>query len=305
MMRVLIAYDGSDGAEQAVVLASSLQWRGDTTLRVVGVAEQAAMAPIMAPGQPGGSPALESQIVSHLEEVMAGAVDRLRSASGANVAGEILRGRPASVLVDEAIRFRADLVVGGSRGHGTVASLVLGSVSAEFVDHAPCPALVARTPTVTRILFASDGSAPAAVAEDTLARWPIFERVPIEVVSVAHVVEPWHTGIAPTMHRAVIAAHAKDLESARAAHTEVAEAAAKRLRAAGRTAEARVRTGDAAGEIIAAANESSCDLIVMGSRGHTGLVRMLIGSVARNVLHASAASVMVVREPTVASDTAG
>ena len=36
----------------------------------------------------------------------------------------------------------------------------------------------------------------------------------------------------------------------------------------------------------------------MGSRGRTGLTRVLLGSVARNVLQASAASVLVVRETT-------
>jgi hypothetical protein len=36
---------------------------------------------------------------------------------------------------------------------------------------------------------------------------------------------------------------------------------------------------------------------VVGSRGNTGLDRFLLGSVARNVLLHSAASVLIVREP--------
>ena len=53
-----------------------------------------------------------------------------------------------------------------------------------------------------------------------------------------------------------------------------------------------------AGEIIAAAEKRGADLIVLGSRGRTGLTRLLLGSVARNVLSGSTASVLVVHEPT-------
>ena len=45
-------------------------------------------------------------------------------------------------------------------------------------------------------------------------------------------------------------------------------------------ADLEVRIGQPAGQIIAAANESKCDAIVMSTRGITGLDRYLIGSVA-------------------------
>jgi nucleotide-binding universal stress UspA family protein len=58
-----------------------------------------------------------------------------------------------------------------------------------------------------------------------------------------------------------------------------------------------VLTGDAATAIIAAAHEFEADLVVIGSRGQTGLARMVLGSVARNVLHGSGSSVLVVHPP--------
>ncbi|MGH2474459.1 MAG: universal stress protein, partial [Candidatus Limnocylindrales bacterium] len=124
---------------------------------------------------------------------------------------------------------------------------------------------------------------------------PVFDGAAMSVVSVADVDGPWHTGIAPTMYQRVLDAYAKDLQAAEAAHGEIAEDAAERLRAAGRDAIAEVRTGDAAAEIIAAATEREADLVAIGSRGRTGLTRVLLGSVARNVVHGSDASVLIVR----------
>jgi nucleotide-binding universal stress UspA family protein len=56
-----------------------------------------------------------------------------------------------------------------------------------------------------------------------------------------------------------------------------------------------VRAGEAATEIIASARERSSDLIVIGHRGHSRLVRMLTGSVARRVVDTAPCPVLVVR----------
>jgi nucleotide-binding universal stress UspA family protein len=296
-MRILIAYDSSSGAEQSLRLADSLDWPADSTLRIVAVIEPTLLfvGARMAGGLDVPSPEVDAVITAYQQEQVTRAVQSLRSA-GRTVEGIVLRGRPATALVEEATRFGADLVVAGSRGRGTISSLLLGSVSAEVVDHASCPVLVSRTPSINRVIFATDGSGPSAAAETVLSTWPIFEHLAIQVVSVADVVEPWHAGIAPTMYRQVFEAHAKDLAEARGEHSRIAEETTARLRALGRQAEAAMRTGDAAAELIAAA-DGAADVVVIGSRGRTGLARVVLGSVARNVLHGSKASVLVVHEP--------
>ena len=59
-----------------------------------------------------------------------------------------------------------------------------------------------------------------------------------------------------------------------------------------------MRRGDAGAEIIALAQESGTNLVVVGPRGQAGLERIVLGSVARNVLLGSDASVLVIHQPT-------
>jgi nucleotide-binding universal stress UspA family protein len=75
-------------------------------------------------------------------------------------------------------------------------------------------------------------------------------------------------------------------------------ASADRLSDAGLVTAIDVRDGDPAPSIVKAAVEHGVDLIVMGTRGYTGLSRILLGSVARNVLIHAPCSVLIVREHT-------
>lgn len=296
-MRVLLAHDGSGHAAQAANLVRDIRWPPESVLRVVSVIEPTMVAmPMGGGGGAGYSPQMEGELSAYYNEALAEAVRHL-DAPDRTVDGAVLPGRPATVISDEARTFGADVIVVGSRGHGAIASLVLGSVSAEVVDHAPCPVLVARRASLSRVVFATDGSPSAAAAEARLSQWPIFEGLPIHVVSVADVPHPMRSGIAPTMLAAVAEADAQDLEAAREEHRRLAEECVGRLREAGCDAEAEVRIGDAPAEIIAAVDAHGADLVVLGSRGRTGLARLLLGSVARNVVHGSGASVLVVRDP--------
>jgi nucleotide-binding universal stress UspA family protein len=297
-MRALLAFDASAGSQEAVSLALALPWPPGSSVRIVAVVEPAAAliaAGSFTLGREVTSPEIDAQIVEHFESEVAGVVSRLR-ATGIDADGATLRGRPATVLVDEAARFAADLIIAGSRGHGPIASLVLGSVSAELVDHAPSPVLVARRPEASRVLYATDGSSSAGHAEEVL-RWPIFAQATVRVLSVAEVVRPWHTGLAPTVYRQVLEAYSDELSAAKVEQEAIARAAADRLTTAGRSAEAKLRIGDAAAQIVEEATTWPADLIVLGSRGHTGLTRVVLGSVARNVLQGSQSSVLIIRDP--------
>jgi nucleotide-binding universal stress UspA family protein len=53
--------------------------------------------------------------------------------------------------------------------------------------------------------------------------------------------------------------------------------------------------GNPAAEILSAAREGNCDLIVMGTHGRTGLNRLLMGSVAEEVVRKAPCPVLTVR----------
>ena len=293
-MRVLLAIDGSPASDAARRLVASLPWPEGTILHVVGAVEPVVDSFAGVAAYPGVAVDAEPPFEATLSGLLDEACTSLE-APGRIVRRSVQVGRPASVIVDEATAMRAEMIVVGSRGLGPMKSMVLGSVSAEVVDHAPCPVLVVRRPQIASVLFATDGSASARGALAYLASLRCLADRPIEVISVgarAPMIATLGLGGGPERMptpNPVIAD--RDHVEAKAA------SAVETLLASGHPARWSVTAGDPAHEIVEAAEAFGSDLIVMGSRGNTGLNRILLGSVARNVLLHSTASVLVVREP--------
>jgi nucleotide-binding universal stress UspA family protein len=59
--------------------------------------------------------------------------------------------------------------------------------------------------------------------------------------------------------------------------------------------EYKLAKGDPAASIIQVAEETACDLIVLGTHGRTGLRRVLMGSVAEHVMRSAPCPVLVVK----------
>lgn len=296
-MRIVLAQDGSAQSDHARQLVAGLPWAPGTAVRVVAVLE-AATDLVTLPWPGAGTvdvTRLESTARAEIEQMLRATGDRL-AGPGRSVEWELVRGNPGEAIVAEARAFGADLVVLGSRGHGRLGSMVLGSVSAHVVDHAPCPVLVVRgsAERISRVLLAEDGSEHAAAAAAIVGSWSVFRDLDVDVTAVASLPAPWSSGLAPTMVAEALEAYAETLGSVQAERRELAEATAARLRAAGVRASASVRAGDVASEIVEAASELGSDLIVLGSRGVSGIVRALLGSVARSVLRHAPCSVLVV-----------
>ena len=300
-MKVLLGLDGSEQSMVARDLVASLPWPAGTSIQLL-----AAYRPqIDYTGGVGGTmawvgdieDAIRDQLAETLETMAAPLVER-----GLKTGRAVVRGRAADAILDAARDGEVDLIVTGSRGRGPVRSMLLGSVAAEVAAHAPCPVLVARGASVSRLLVAADGSLNASGIPDLIGAWDIFRRVPADVVAVAPHDPPGFELIVGlyTLGDDRLA-HLKRDEQLAAGRT--ADEAVGRLTVVGIPATAHVRSGDPANEILAAATDLKSDLIVTGSRGLGGLERLLLGSVARNVLVHAACSVLIVRNGTPSDPT--
>ncbi|MFI5461518.1 MAG: universal stress protein, partial [Isosphaerales bacterium] len=173
-------------------------------------------------------------------------------------------------------------------------SVVLGSVSAEVVDHSSRPVLVARRDRIDRILIGEDGSQSAAVAANAVRLWSVFHGAGIRVLGVADI-DPqgnaWLRGAATGAALNATMAKVHQEQEALAART------AARLRATGLQAEGLVEEGSPAHRLVEMAVSWQADLIVVGTHGQTGLKRLLFGSVARAVLYHAPCSVLIVPGP--------
>lgn len=182
-------------------------------------------------------------------------------------------GDPADVVVNETASFDADLLITGSRRRSAVQSALGWSATGDIVDRAPCPVLVARTTPLRSVLLTTDGSPQSQAAADVVARWPIFDLTRVRIATVALDRSP-----APEDQRAVDRAAAQLMDAGREVVTDVLQG----------------RPGPA---IVDAARAWAVDLIVIGSRGRTGLGRTLLGSVAGEVLASAPCSVLIVGPP--------
>jgi nucleotide-binding universal stress UspA family protein len=135
-MKVLIAYDGSEGAKRALLFVAELFHPGEVAVRLVGVPEGVPMV-----GYAGTlpSPEEEEERQRELEEAAKVLADRGFSPTIARRNGD-----PATVILDEAESQGADLIALGTRGLSTVERWLVGSVSSKVLHHAHCSVLVVR-----------------------------------------------------------------------------------------------------------------------------------------------------------------
>lgn len=131
---IVIGTDGSPGACHALDVAfAEAELRG-SRLRAV----QAWAWPHLGGFEPASRES-EQDTLRALKVSLAGHRDRH---PGVDVVAEVVHGHPVEVLREAAAD--ADLLVVGSRGHGQLAGMLIGSISQALLHHAPCPLAVVR-----------------------------------------------------------------------------------------------------------------------------------------------------------------
>ncbi|TMR99471.1 universal stress protein [Nonomuraea basaltis] len=131
---VVVGVDGSACGLRALDFAFAEAERRGTRLRAV----QAWAWPQLTGFEPADSES-EQNALRTLQGLVAGRRERH---PGVDVVAEVVHGHPVEVLKEAAAR--ADLLVVGSRGHGQLAGMIIGSISQALLHHAPCPLAVVR-----------------------------------------------------------------------------------------------------------------------------------------------------------------
>jgi nucleotide-binding universal stress UspA family protein len=131
---VLVAYDGTDGAEAALREAADIARSDGAALSLAwSVPERSALGP---PETRRSDPEAAASARHALEEVIA-TLD-----PGLGAAPWVVAGPADEAILAVARDIEADLIVTGSRGRGRVARALLGSVSSTLVHKAHCDVLV-------------------------------------------------------------------------------------------------------------------------------------------------------------------
>jgi nucleotide-binding universal stress UspA family protein len=137
--KILLAVDGSDHGFHAARTAGDLaRAMKAEKLRIVVAFDP--VPPYL------GEPNLQSAIDARMKDAQT-ILQAAEEAVGdvpAEVHTELIEGSPAEAIINVAKTRGSDLIVMGSRGHGTLAGLVMGSTSQKVVSHAPCPVLIVR-----------------------------------------------------------------------------------------------------------------------------------------------------------------
>lgn len=130
--RVLLATDGSQTFAAAARALAERPWPEGSEFRVVSVEEPWVLTP---------SRVRNLEAVSSAEHVLASA--------GLKATGVVLSGNAKDVIIDEAQKWGADLIVVGSHGRRGFRRLLLGSVSEAVAMNAHCSVVVVRAPART------------------------------------------------------------------------------------------------------------------------------------------------------------
>jgi nucleotide-binding universal stress UspA family protein len=140
MKTIVIATDGSQTARDAVIFGLGLAADQQADVALVHVVPRFDVAPTLAFGMPAAAPRkVDARERAVLEDAAA-----LAAEHGIEGRAELLEGDVVDEIVAYADVVDADLIVLGSRGHGTLASAALGSVSQGVLHEAHRPVLVVR-----------------------------------------------------------------------------------------------------------------------------------------------------------------
>lgn len=279
---IVCGTDFSTEATQAVDVAAAWARRFGEPLVLVHPVDQQPRTQL--PGQLRDSLSLFERAQLHRE------LERLR-AMEIDVAEALQEGHPETVLLDEATRHHARLLVLAGKQEGALSRFLAGGLAEQVAEAAPVPTLLVRKPAPLlkwardsrklRIVVGADLSAPSEAA----LRWVhwLQQCGPCEVVVIY--LQPV---VPPGASTDFIPAVVMDDMMRKTSLTQ-AQCFRKKARALLGPARIRVRVekqwGYSDAHLIQTATEEKADLLVVGTHSRHGLARLGHHSISRGVLH--------------------
>ncbi|MDP7028884.1 MAG: universal stress protein [Phycisphaerales bacterium] len=282
--RILVATDASPAGNAAVAWAASTFQSPGTTLHITHVVDAA--------HGPAAATAAEETL-----QTTAASLD----GSDAHIETSVTSGRPVwEAIVEQAARARSDLLIIGVRGHSKLPWVRLGTTARRLVRFAPCPVLSLPPqsgPDAARPLHGLVGvdfSEESALA--TTAAIRLLGAAGGGRLTLLHVCE------SPSMPYEAMGygpAQVTDelVEHRRREALHMLEGLAADATGGGVEATFAATTGQAAQSLEHYAEEADCDFIAVGTRGHTVMQRMILGSAAQRLLEGHARPVLTARSP--------
>lgn len=271
--RILVPIDGSDVATSAARAAVDIARLFDSDLHVIHVVESE-------PYPMGFGDAMD-ELARYgreaLETVEAQATDAGVDITTAVVdEGEAVHRAILGYADDNAV----DLIVMGTHGRSGLGRMILGSVTEQTLRHSSVPVMTVHGETIVDTAFDSilvpfDGSAGAQGAVDHAIDLALAADARLYVVNVVD-----HAVMAGGDANAGMVLDALK-ESGERALDAVAERAADAGVEVGDTS---VQVGSPFRTIVSYAEDNGMDCIVMGTRGRSGIDRVLLGSVTERVI---------------------
>ncbi|WP_455378664.1 universal stress protein [Petrachloros mirabilis] len=201
-------------------------------------------------------------------------------------------GPLASTIARQARRWRADLIIMGSRGLSDIKGFLLGSVSRQVASMAPCSVFVAKdaTTVIERVTLAVDDSKHSRAAARFLRSRVLPESATVTILS--SVETPVSDLAAQYLSESQLAALTNPvMERARALVNAFRDDFIKE----GYSATTQVHMDHVIDTIVKQVEATRADLLVIGSRRLTKSERLHLGSVSESLLRHAPCSVLIVR----------
>jgi nucleotide-binding universal stress UspA family protein len=284
--RILLATDGSDHTRRAAEYVRTLGDRFDVEVHVLAVADVGSVSVAFDTG------GVEQEVVERLQrQCEEWATETAEFVDAAETA--VVSGKPREEILDYAAAHDVDLLAMGTHGRTGIRRYVIGSVTEHVLRRAEAPVLTARADEranggdISRVLVPTDGSDAAEAAVNHAVAVAEACGAAVRVLSVVDT-----RALAAQSELAPSDVMLESLEE-RSEHAvnEVAE----RCEAAGLSVETAIARGAPSRAVCEDAAENNADLVVMGTRGRSGLDRVLLGSVTERTVRHAPVPVMAVR----------